>query len=231
MDTNPNDQWAKVEITETLAGRRPGGSAAEKARELRRASPVRTSIARLLGAHTDERAWRKGGAGERATAWWLGHLPDGWHLLNDIPVGELGANIDHVIVGPAGVFTVNAKNLTGKVWVGPRSVRHNGHITNFLPKARHEAQRAARMLSAAVGFPVTVRPVLAILADDWTVTGAPEDVFVGAPRGVKDWLRRLPAALDPRTVTSLAAAAAKPGTWHDVPPAQQQDVARNPRTH
>ena len=60
------------------------------------------------------------------------------------------------------------------------------------------------------------------LTDDFAriVKGSPEDVFVGAPRGVKDWLRRLPVVLDPRTVTSITAAAAKPGTWHDSAPVQ-----------
>ena len=43
------------------------------------------------------------------------------------------------------------------------------------------------LLSAAVGSHVPARPVLAILADDWTMRGQPAEVFVGAPRAVKDW--------------------------------------------
>lgn len=218
MHVNPNEQWAKVEIADTLVGRRAGGSPATRAHELRRAAPLRTSIARLLGVHTDERAWRKGRTGERVTAWWLGRLPEGWHLLNDVPVGERGANIDHLIVGPAGVFTATAKNLTGKVWIGPRAVRHNGHPTDYLPKSTHEAERASRLLSAALGRTVTVRPVLAILADEWTIKEKPTDVFVGPPRGVKDWLLRLPAVLGPRDVIDIAGAAAKPATWHETRP-------------
>jgi hypothetical protein len=176
-------------------------------------SPGRAMLARILGVHTDERAWRRGAAGERVTAWWLGRLPDGWHLFNDIPVGHRGANIDHVIVGPAGVFTVNAKNLTGKVWVAPSEIRHNGHKTDYIRTSIHEATRASKLLSAAVGSHVTARPVLAILADDWTLRGKPAEVFVGAPRAVKDWLRRLPPEMSVRDVTTIAAAVAKPTTW------------------
>ncbi len=213
MDPKPNQQWARIEIRDSLVGRQAGGSAASKAAELRRASPLRTTLARVLGVHTDERAWRRGATGERVTAWWLGRLPDGWHLLNDIPVGERGANIDHLIVGPAGVFTVNAKNLTGKVWVTPNEIRHNGHRTDYLRKAKYEASRAATLLAASVGAPVTVRPVVAILADEWTVRGSSDEVFVGPPRGVKDWLRRLPPVLSGPQVTVIAAVAAKPATW------------------
>lgn len=213
MAIDPQEQWASVTIEDTLVGRRAGGSAADKARELREASPVRTRIARLLGVHTDERAWRLGAGRERATAWWLGRLPEGWHQFNDIPVGERGANIDHVIVGPAGVFTVNAKNLTGAVWVASRALLHNGHKTSYLPKAISEAKRAARLLSAVLGRPIEVRPVLAILADDWTIKEKPADVLVEAPRGVKDWLLRQPVVLSSADVIAICAAAAKPATW------------------
>ncbi len=184
---------------------RPAGgrSAADEAHALRHASPVRTRLAHLLGVHTAERAWRRGATGERVTAWWLGRLPDGWHLFNDIPVGERGANIDHVIVGPPGVFTVNAKNLTGKIWVGARSIRHNGHKTDYLPKSVAEAKRASRLLSSVLGRPVEVRPILAILADGWTVKEEPTDVLVAAPRGVKDWLKRQPATLSPAEVVAI----------------------------
>jgi hypothetical protein len=215
MAVDPNEQWARVELGETLVGRRPGTSAAEKADELRRAQPVRTRLARILRVHTDERAWRRGADGEQVTGLWLGRLPAGWHVFHDIPVGERGANIDHLVIGPGGVFTINTKNLTGKIWVGPKSVLHNGHRTDFLPKATAEARRASRLLSAVVGRPVEVRSVLAILADGWTIKEEPPDVFVRGPRSAKNLMLKQPTTLSPHEVIELVAGAAKPGTWID----------------
>jgi hypothetical protein len=212
MSGDPSEGTTPVTVGESSTGRRPGGSVRERAHALRRAEPVRSTVARLLGVHTDEWAWRTGATGQRVTAWWLGRLPSGWYLFDDIPVGDGDASIDHVIVGPGGVFTVNAKNLTGKVWVAERSVRHNGHRTSFLPKATSEARRASRLLTAAVGHTIDVRPVLAILADDWTIKQMPPDVFVGAPRGVRDWLLRQPAVLSRTQVTAICAAVARPAT-------------------
>ena len=177
------------------------------------AEPVRTLLARFLGAHVRQPARPRGADGERVTGWWLGRLPDGWHVINDVPVGDAGANIDHLVIGPSGVFTINTKNLTGKVWVGHKSVLHNRRRTDFLPKASAEARLASRLLSTAVGRPVEVRGVLAIVCDDWTVKQRPADVYVDATRGVKDWMLRQPAILRPREVIELVAAAAKPGTW------------------
>ena len=98
--------------------------------------------------------------------------------------------------------------------MGARSVRHNGHPTDFLPKAAHEANRASRLLTAAVGRPIDVRGVLAILADDWTVKETAER------RACREPARReglAPAAaqatLSPHEVIEIAAAASKPSTW------------------
>jgi hypothetical protein len=213
MEVDPSEQWASVELGETLVGRRAGGSAAQKARSLRSAEPIRTLLGRFLGIITDERAPRRGANGERAAGWWLGRLPAGWHVFHDVRVGDVGANIDHLVVAPAGVFTIDTKNLTGKVWVGPKSVLHNRRRTDFLPKALAEARRASQLLSTAVGRPVEVRGALAILADDWTIKQRPADVYVGATRGVKDWMLKQPAVLRPHEVIELASAASKPATW------------------
>jgi hypothetical protein len=156
---------------------------------------------------------QRGGGGEGFAGLVIGRLPDGWHALNSISGGDHGRNVDHVVVGPAGTFTLNAKSLTGKVWVGARSVRHNGHPTDFLTMAAHEASRVSRHLTAALGRPIDVHGVLAILADEWTIKERPSGVHVGSPRGVKDWLLRLPLTLSPHEVDEIAAAAASPSTW------------------
>ena len=141
-------------------------------------------------------------------------LPEGWHVFRDVPVGERGANIDHVVVGPAGTFTLRAKDLTGKVWVGARSVRHNGHPTNFLSRAACDASHASEFLSSVVGRPIEVRGVLAILADEWTIDEEPADVHVGSPRGVKDWMLRLPTrAVETPRFHEITAAAGTSSTW------------------
>jgi hypothetical protein len=209
----PPDEGYFVEIKETLVGRKAGGSAADKARELRRDNPIGTLTSRLLGRKTDERAWSKGAHGEMFVGWLLKHLPENWHLFNDIPVGEHGANIDHLVVSPAGVFTMNTKNLSGKVHVAPHTFRVNGYRTNYLPKASAEADRASRLLGAVLGGAVIVQGVMVVIADEIDIRQQPSDVRVGSPRGVKRWLLGLPATLVTREVIEIAAVANKPDTW------------------
>ena len=185
----------------------------DHSRELGRADLFGFVLSLLFRPHTEEGVLRRGANGEPFGGLVIGRLPEGWHAFNDSPSGGHGVNIDHVVVGPAGTFTLNAKNLAGKVWVGARSVRHNGHPTDFLSKAAHEASRASRLLTAAVGRPVDVRGIVAILADGWTIDEKPTDVHVASPRGVKDWLLRLPTTLSSHEVIEIASAASTPSTW------------------
>lgn len=73
--------------------------------------------------------WRVGAEGEKRTARAVRALVrDGWVLLNDLPRGP--ANIDHVLIGPPGVFLLESKNLSGSLSVSDDklSVRWLGEV-------------------------------------------------------------------------------------------------------
>jgi hypothetical protein len=59
--------------------------------------------------------WRRGAEGERRTEKTLRRLErKGWTVEHDIQ-REGGANVDHVVRGPGGVFLLETKNLTGTI--------------------------------------------------------------------------------------------------------------------
>lgn len=167
----------------------------------------------LAGVLRATRVWRRGASAERGAGEWLGRLPEGWFVFHDVPLGERGATVDHLVIGPGGVFTINAKDLQGAIRVNARSIAHDGRRTSFLAKASAEALRAASLLTAAIDRPVEVRGLLAILADEWIVKRLPDDVYVGGPASVKHWMLQQPPVLRPSDVIVLVAAASRPGTW------------------
>lgn len=133
---------------------------------------MRTLVTRVLGVHTDERAWRRRSRRahpcRRARQGWRGLV-----LVHDVTVGTRDANIDHVIVGPGGVFTVNPKYHAGKsVWVGGDTVLIDGHRQPYVRNARHEAARASKLLPAAYGQHVPVTGIVAVLTQSWTSKAA-----------------------------------------------------------
>ncbi|MFW3386037.1 UNVERIFIED_CONTAM: nuclease-related domain-containing protein [Kocuria sp. CPCC 205274] len=124
--------------------------------------PGRSVRAGPLGA--DSRPWYQGALGEIAVGQILDRLGPEWTVLHAVPVGAGVSDVDHVLIGPAGVFTLNTKNHAGRnVWIGERAILVGGHKQHYLPHARHEAARAAKRLSAAVGEPVSVTPLLVLI--------------------------------------------------------------------
>jgi hypothetical protein len=64
----------------------------------------------------DASAWRRGAAGERRTARLLGPLErQGWVVLHDLAVPRSRANIDHLVIGPGGVFVIDSKQYRGRL--------------------------------------------------------------------------------------------------------------------
>jgi hypothetical protein len=58
-------------------------------------------------------SWRKGAVGEALVSATLQELPDDFVVIND--VSKRFGNIDHVVIGPTGVYVVDAKNWKGTV--------------------------------------------------------------------------------------------------------------------
>ena len=208
----PAQEW------EDLAQRRAGALAREQAVALKEAAPVRTFLARVLRVHTEERAWRIGADGEEKVAAQLAKLArkdPRWRFLHAIPVGEKGSDIDHLVVGPGGVLSLNAKHHPGsRVWVGGNTLMVNGQRQPYVRNSRHEASRASRLLSAACGFPVSVTGMIVpVGADELTVKAQPEDVHVLNRMRLVRWLRDRPQVLSDEQVDVIFAAARRSTTW------------------
>ena len=95
--------------------------------------------------------WRRGAAGEEWTAGLLDGLPRRrWAVWHDLPVPGSRANIDHLVVGPTGVWVVDTKTTRAEVRSGWRSVRLGDRRLDVAP-TRWEAEVVADRLAAELG--------------------------------------------------------------------------------
>ncbi|WP_337456585.1 nuclease-related domain-containing protein [Prescottella sp. D32] len=207
-----------VRSVQDLADSRPGAAARARARAARDTAPAKTFFARLLGVHTEERAWRIGADGEEAVAARLARVvrkDPRWRVLHAIPVGVRGSDIDHLVVGPGGVFTVNAKHHPrADIWVAGSTFLVNGTRQPYIRNSRHEAARAAKLLTAACGFDVAAEPVIVTVnARAVTVKSPPDGVHVVPRMHVAGWLLRQRDVHPPETVEALYEAARRSTTW------------------
>jgi hypothetical protein len=146
-------------------------------------------------------------AAQRRTRRQLGKLARaGYRAMHARPIPESEEQIDHLVVGPTGVFAIDSEDWDKKLvvrtkkgtqlWHGPFSKKDR------LQHAQWEAQRAAEMLSGEIGKPVSVRPVMAVYGPriPWDVATIRDvDVFSG-PR-LRKYLRRRARQADVRPLT------------------------------
>ena len=152
----------------------------------------------------EARRIRLGQAGEIAVAETLEELvAQGWQVFHDVP-GE-GFHIDHVAIGPAGIFSIETKTRSKPERKRAKIVvDHAGISVAGLPPS-HEAfdQAAARgtwladLLKRSTGKPFRVRPV--ILFPGWHIAQErprrQNDPWVLEPKAFMKWLARERAAL------------------------------------
>jgi len=64
----------------------------------------------------DFSAWSQGAEGEEVVGRMLEELAaSDWHVIHDVSLGH--GNIDHIVVGPGGLFTIETKSRRGKVFL------------------------------------------------------------------------------------------------------------------
>jgi Nuclease-related domain len=119
----------------------------------------------------------------------------GYRALHGGIIPESEDQIDHLVIGPAGVFAIDSEDWDRRLAVRTRKGKELWHgpfsKKDRLEHAQWEAQRAGELLSGVISKPVTVRPALAVYGPriPWDVATIREvDVFSG-PR-LRKYLRR-----------------------------------------
>lgn len=121
--------------------------------------------------------WKRGKRGEKAVTNELLFLDNNYYLIDDVKLPGQQGNIDHVVVGPSGVFAIEAKNYSGSVicygdkwfqgrhtWLLP--LRRRFPVSSISSQARGNAVLPANSLRNR-GFNVWVQPIV-VFSGRWT---------------------------------------------------------------
>lgn len=165
--------------------------------------------------------YRKGTSGERKVGRELNRLhKNGWGILHSIPIYDGNADLDHLIIGPGGVWTVNAKSQrTGDVRVhGDRMVVGRTSVS-YIPAARLEVDLASRVL-ARHGFDVKVRPAIVFDMPKGAALRSPardDDILILRNDAALKAFKSLTPCLEASAVNAIFDIARRRTTW-EVPP-------------
>jgi hypothetical protein len=168
-------------------------------------------------------AWQKSSAAERRTEKQLRALEKrelekgGYRVLHAraVPIDDKGVSdgrIDHLVIGPSGVYAIDSEKWDKRLPVRTLSHRKLFHgpfnKKDRLDQARWEAEQASKIITGKVGFEVPVQPSVAIYGPSipWKVMRV-RDVDVYAGNRARGYLRRRPKILTPEDVKTIYQAA------------------------
>lgn len=154
-------------------------------------------------------AWRRASIAERRTEAQLRKLErNGYRTLHARAIPDSEAQIDHLVVGPTGVYAVDSekwdKRLPVRVQMGKKLFHGPFDMKPRLTEAKWEASRASELISEAYGKEISVVPSLAIYGPPvpWkimTIRGV--DVYEGAR--ARKWITKRERALTKAEIDRL----------------------------
>jgi len=219
----------------SLRSRGPAHAVSQMCLEAQAVARPRGFITRLAGAdplHPDAVVWYQRALAEHQVARILDGLGPDYRVLHAIPEVVphglraknihtthpqcAGDHIDHLLIGPAGVFTLTtASHPRERIEVRGSTLLADGHRTTHVPTAEREARAAATALTRATGAPVAVTPVVIVVGATEIrhfAAEVPPPVVVSV-RELAAWARARPAVLEPDQVASISRAAEEWTTW------------------
>ncbi|MBK4346517.1 nuclease-related domain-containing protein [Lacisediminihabitans changchengi] len=180
----------------------------------------RGRVGRMFGAsplHPDAVASFRKAIAEHRVAAILGRFGADWTMLHSLRLLD-GSVIDHLAVGPRGVYAITSLDLRGvRVRVDDLSVSADGDRTDHLRDAHYVAELAARHLSDLAGVAVPVIPVVVIRAKELRFISESPIVAVVAPIELSRWLLTRHRRLSSRVSAYFSLVAEDPQTWLAAP--------------
>ena len=127
---------------------------------------------------------------------------DGYHVFHDVLSD--GSNIDHVLIGPAGLFTIETKTWSKPAYGQPEidfdgeaiSSHGSGKDRNSVIQARAQADWLRRILQASTGRQPAIMPV--VVFPDWFIRSSSRPrrpLWVLEPKALSSWLANQPKVL------------------------------------
>jgi hypothetical protein len=124
--------------------------------------------------NTEINIWRAGLTGQENVENVLHLLSDEWNMVNNYTIPHKNCDIDHLLIGPKGIFVIETKNYNGKVecvgdsWTytktGKNGGVYRGHINNPSRQLKRNVWELRKYLEKKLGgkdkFPYWIQGIL-----------------------------------------------------------------------
>ena len=204
--------------TPTTPGRFSGQSVVEELLRQHEDRPTRSRLARAFGASpldSNGLSWLRAAQAEMIVGDILDRLPGNYSVYHSLPIPNTAFAVDHLVVGPGGVFSVNAKNHWDRDLAGsPRSLPIGGYPMPYLRDVAFESAQITTLLATELPPLTAVRPVIALVnPHKIRLARKPDSVTVIDSPRLRRWIAGQPRTITPEQQLAIVALVDDPATW------------------
>ena len=191
----------------------------------------RNPLQRLIGRSplgTDGARCFDAARAEIAVGQALAELPSEWIVFHSLPVGDSGADVDHLVIGPGGVFALHSDRQARKaVQVAGRSVLVGARKIPYIREAEYEAVCLTTLLSQRMPRAASVHGVVVLVDTKSVIVKAqPSRVKVIEAVDLCAWLQGLPSVLAPLGRLEIAGFVENPVLWQALSALEPAEILR-----
>ncbi|TFC28766.1 NERD domain-containing protein [Cryobacterium sp. TMT1-3] len=207
-----------VPFIPTAPGRFAGQSVVEELLRQHGDRPQRSRLARTLGASpldANELSWLRAAQAEMIVGDILARLPEGYSVYHSLPIRHTAFWVDHLVVGPGGIFSINSKTHWDRDLTGSqRSIPIGEHAMPYLRDARFESAQITALLAKAMPATSVVQPVIVLVNPHKILLARKPDTVtvIDSPR-LRRWLVGRPQVFSAEQQAALTTLVDDPGTW------------------
>ena len=183
--------------------------------------------------------WLRAAQAEMIVGDVLARLPEGYSVYHSLPIRNTAFWIDHLVVGPGGIFSLNAKTHWDRDLDGSlRSIPVDNHAMPYLRDVRFESAQVTTLLAGAMPVDAVIHPVIVLVNPRKILLARqPVSVTVIDARRLRRWLvahapvlsageqAALTEVIDDPMVWRTSGAAIAPENLHARFTALEQEVA------
>ncbi|NMC67630.1 MAG: NERD domain-containing protein [Spirochaetales bacterium] len=152
-------------------------------------------------------SWIKGDKGEKIVSLYLEDLPSGYFVFNDVNIPNGKGNIDHLVIGPTGIFLIETKNYSGffKIDGDNWSIGNSNRKLKKNPgtQVKLNALDLSKFLNKKLGKKFWVYGVVTLLNNNFKLIKKPNRYYVVGAGNLTKFILKFQNKIDKKTVNNI----------------------------
>lgn len=161
-------------------------------------------------------SWNKGIKGENIIAEYLNQLPEDYIVFNDVKFPGSWGNLDHVVLGPNGVFLIETKNYSGFFVIDNIEWYYKKHSYFAGPLKRSISQPGKQVIKNAKALKnyldlngvnvndLVINSIVTLIENNYKIKTKPKQYNIVNPSSIPEFLITGDKNVDPKILNEIS---------------------------